>query len=37
MMSNFFVAEMITECLLRREGHLWEVENALFVCGWDHD
>ena len=26
-----------TECLLRKGVHLWEVENAVFVCGWDHN
>ena len=35
--EQFFVAKTITECLVRREVHLWEVENAVFVCSWNHD
>ena len=31
------VAEVLTECLLRRGVRLWEVKNAVFVCGRDHD
>ena len=32
-----YVAGTVTEYLLRRGVHSWEVNNALFVCGWDHD
>ena len=31
------VAGTMTECPLRRGVNLWEVKNAVFVCGWDHD
>ena len=29
------VAGTTTECPLRRGVRLWEVKNAVFVCGWD--
>ena len=32
-----YVAGIMTECLLRRGVRLWEVKNAVSVCGWDHD
>ena len=32
-----YVAITMTECLLRRGVHLWEVKNTVFVCGWDLD
>ena len=36
-MQFFHVAGTTTECLVRRGVHLWEVKNAVFVCGWDLD
>ena len=36
-MQCLYVAGTRAECLLRRGVHLWEVTNAVFVCGWDHD
>ena len=36
-MQCLYVAEVLTECLLRRGVHLWEVKNAMFECGLDHD
>ena len=35
-MQCLYVAGTMTECLLRRGFCLWEVKNAVFVCGWDH-
>ena len=34
-MQCLYVAGIMTECLLRRGVHLWEVKNAVFVCSWD--
>ena len=34
-MQCLYVAGTRAECLLRRGGRLWEVKNAVFVCGWD--
>ena len=36
-MQCLCVSGTTTESLLRRGVHLWEVKNAVFVCGWDHD
>ena len=36
-MQCLFVTRTMTKFLLRRGVHLWEVENAVFVCDWDHD
>ena len=36
-MQCLYVAGTTTECLLRRGVRLWEVKNAVFVCGWDHN
>ena len=36
-MQYLYVAGTTTECLLRRSVYLWEVENAVLVCGWDHN
>ena len=36
-MQCLYVTGTTTECLLRRGVHLWEVKNAVFVCGWDHN
>ena len=36
-MQCLYVAGTMTECPLRRGVNLWEVKNAVFVCGWDHD
>ena len=33
-MQCLYVAET-TECLIRGGVHLWEVKNAVFICGWD--
>ena len=33
----FHVAGTWTDCPLRRGVYLWQVKNAVFVCGWDHD
>ena len=32
-MQCLCVAETTTECLCRRGGCLWEIKNAVFVCG----
>ena len=32
-MQCLYVAETMTECPLRRGVRLWEVKNAVFVCG----
>ena len=32
-MQCLYVAGVTTECLLRSGVHLWEVKNAVFVCG----
>ena len=32
-----YVAGTMTECPLRRCFCLWEVKNAVFVCGWDQN
>ena len=35
-MQCLYVAGTMIECLFRRGGVcLWEVKNAMFVCGWD--
>ena len=36
-MQCLYVTGTTTQCLLRRGVHLWEVKNAVFVCGWDHN
>ena len=36
-MQCLYVAGVLTECLLRRGFHLWEVKNAMFICGWGLD
>ena len=36
-MQCLYLAGTTTECLLRRGVRLWEVKNAVFVFGWDHD
>ena len=36
-MQCLYVAGTTTECPLRRGVRLWEVKNAVFACGWDHD
>ena len=36
-MQCLYVAGTKTECLLRRGVYLWEVKNAVFLCGWDLD
>ena len=36
-MQCLYVAGTTTDCLLRRGVHLWQVKNAVFVCGWDHN
>ena len=36
-MQCLYVAGTTAECLLRRGVHLWQVKNAVFVCGWDHN
>ena len=36
-MQCLYAAEVLTECLLRRGAHLWEVKNAVFICGWGLD
>ena len=36
-MQCLYVAGNTTECLLRRGVCLWEVKNAVFVCGWEHN
>ena len=36
-MQCLYVAGTMTEHPLREGVHLWEVKNAVFVCGWDHD
>ena len=36
-MQRLYVAGTTTECLRRRGVHLWEVKNAVLVCGWDHN
>ena len=36
-MQCLYVARTMIECHLRRDVLLWEVKNAVFVCGWDHD
>ena len=32
-MQCLYAARTVTECLLRRGVRLWEVKNAVFVCG----
>ena len=32
-MQCLYVAGTMTECLLRRGVCLWEVKNAVFICG----
>ena len=36
-MQCLYVAGTMTECLLSRGVHSWEVNYAVFLCGWDHD
>ena len=36
-MQCLYVAGTMTECVFRRGVHLWEVNNAVLVYGWDHD
>ena len=36
-MQCLYVAGTTAECLHRRGVHLWQVKNAVFVCGWDHN
>ena len=36
-MQCLYVGGAMTKCPLRRGVHLWEVKNAVFVCGWGHD
>ena len=36
-MQCLYVARTVNECLLRRGVRLWEVKNAVFVCGWDRE
>ena len=37
VMQCLYVDETSRECPLRKGVHLWEVTNAVFVCGWDLD
>ena len=36
-MQCFYVVGTMIECPFRRDVRLWEVKNAVFACGWEHD